>query len=313
MPTFCRRGCRKVRMLLGLYLDQRIQFYINEDDIRREQIRQRTSQLQADLWAAVRGPATDQPTPVAALVLAGMNNVINSQGYTQAAFWNRIPNAAWLLMAAIALCANVLFGYRSRKGPGTRIVLPFVISIAWLLIADIDAPRHGLIRISRQNLRVWRGRWGADSSRGKCGILPRRRCCDEIASAPHAPQPSQGPRRRPHQRRSRRRRLQLQPAPPLVPELLRVLLWILCAASQPHLRERCWETFFTNDNSEVEIRRGQAQAELPSGLSSSRRCQCCRWCRSEGSCPHHLPCTRHRAGGHGAAECEVDQHHHHPS
>ena len=34
----------KVRMLLGLYLDQRIQFYINEDDIGREQIRQRTSQ-----------------------------------------------------------------------------------------------------------------------------------------------------------------------------------------------------------------------------------------------------------------------------
>jgi hypothetical protein len=32
-----------VRMLLGLYLDQRIEFYINEDDIKREQISQRTS------------------------------------------------------------------------------------------------------------------------------------------------------------------------------------------------------------------------------------------------------------------------------
>ena len=119
----------------------------------REQIRQRTSQLQADLWAAVRGPATDQPTPVTALVLAGMNDVINSQGYTQAAFWNRIPIAAWLLMAAIALCANVLFGFRSRMGPRKlAFVLPFVISIAWLLIADIDAPRHGLIRVRPQNL-----------------------------------------------------------------------------------------------------------------------------------------------------------------
>jgi hypothetical protein len=105
-----------VRKLLGLYLDQRVQFYTNEDDIRREHINQRTSQLQADLWAAVRGPAAEQPTPIAALVLAGMNDVINSQGYTQAAFWNRIPTAAWVLMAAIALCSNVLFGYRSRKG-----------------------------------------------------------------------------------------------------------------------------------------------------------------------------------------------------
>jgi predicted exporter len=142
-------------MLLGLYLDQRIEFYINEDDIKREQISQRTSQLQADLWTAVRGVAADQPaTPIAALVLSGINDVINSQGYTQAAFWNRIPTAAWLLMAAIALCSNVLFGYRSRKGATRKLstVLPFVISIAMLLIADIDASRHGLIRISPQNL-----------------------------------------------------------------------------------------------------------------------------------------------------------------
>jgi len=44
-----------------------------------------------------------QPTPVMLLVLAGMNDVINSQGYTQAAFWNRIPRAVWWLMATIAL------------------------------------------------------------------------------------------------------------------------------------------------------------------------------------------------------------------
>src|SRR5260370_23151516 len=78
-----------VRKLLGLYLDQRIEFYINEDDVKREQISQRTSQLQADLWTAVRGGTADQPAPIAALVLSGMNDVINSQGYTQAAFWNR--------------------------------------------------------------------------------------------------------------------------------------------------------------------------------------------------------------------------------
>jgi hypothetical protein len=30
-----------------------------------------------------------------ALVLAGMNDVINSRGYTQAAFWNRLPVAVW--------------------------------------------------------------------------------------------------------------------------------------------------------------------------------------------------------------------------
>ena len=126
-----------VRSLLGAYLDQRILFYINQDDTRQTQIDQLTSKLQGDLWVAVRGPATAQPTPVAALVLAGMNDVINSQGYTQAAFWNRLPVAVWWLMMAIALCSNVLFGFRSRDGKAARklaFVLPFVIAIAFLLI-----------------------------------------------------------------------------------------------------------------------------------------------------------------------------------
>src|SRR3984893_1050958 len=113
-----------VRKLLGDYVDQRILFYLNRDDTRRTRIDQRTSQLQADLWTAVLGPAAAQPTPAAALALAGMNDVINSQGYTQAAFWNRIPNAAWVLMAAIALCCNVLFGYQSRNGGAAgRLIL----------------------------------------------------------------------------------------------------------------------------------------------------------------------------------------------
>src|SRR5260221_8139024 len=61
-----------VRKLLGLYLDQRIEFYINEDDTRRMRIDERTGQLQADHWSAVPGPATAPPTPVAALALASM-------------------------------------------------------------------------------------------------------------------------------------------------------------------------------------------------------------------------------------------------
>ena len=144
-----------VRKLLVAYTNLRIQFYLNEDDVRRIEIDRQTTKLQADLWLAVRGTAANQPGPIAALVLSGMNDVINSQGYTQAAFWNRIPTAAWLLMAAIALCSNVLFGYRSQKSADIRklsMVLPFLISIAMLLIADIDAPRHGLIRVSPQNL-----------------------------------------------------------------------------------------------------------------------------------------------------------------
>jgi len=142
-----------VRKLLGDYLDQRILFYINTEDAERERIDQRTIQLQGELWAAVRGPAADRQTPVNALVLAGMNDVLNSQGYTQAAYWNRIPAAAWCLLAAIALCCAVLLGYRARHPRRLVFVLPLVVSISLLLIADIDAPLHGLIQVSPQSLQ----------------------------------------------------------------------------------------------------------------------------------------------------------------
>ena len=84
-----------------------------------------------------------------------MNDVLNSQGYTQAAWSNRIPLAAWALMAAIAVCSSLLVGYGSRSsGEGRRLllVLPLVVAIAFMLIADIDTPRHGLIKVIPQNL-----------------------------------------------------------------------------------------------------------------------------------------------------------------
>jgi hypothetical protein len=85
----------KVRALLKTYLDQRIQFYSAQDEPEARRIDNSTAQLQTDLWSAVRAPAAAQPTPIVALAVSGMNDVLNSQGYTQAAWWNRIPTAAW--------------------------------------------------------------------------------------------------------------------------------------------------------------------------------------------------------------------------
>lgn len=144
-----------VRALLRKYLDLRVSFYgtRNERDLR--QIDTDTAQLQAKMWSAVQASAEARPTPIVALAVSGMNDVLNSQGYTQAAWWNRIPIAAWGLMIATAICCNVLVGYGVRgsdgKG-GMLLVLPLVVSISFLLIADIDSPRGGLIHVAPQNL-----------------------------------------------------------------------------------------------------------------------------------------------------------------
>ena len=149
----------RVRELLRKYLDERILFYEAHDEQAFQQINARTAQLQSDLWSAIRTPATAQPTFVMALVVAGMNDVLNSQGYTQAAFWNRIPHAAWALMVAIAIAANLLVGYKARPTRKQGIwfevfqfLLPLIVAIAFFLIADLDSPRRGVIRVVPQNL-----------------------------------------------------------------------------------------------------------------------------------------------------------------
>jgi hypothetical protein len=145
----------RVHALLRDYLDQRILFYQTRDQRQLQQVNARTDRLEAELWSAVRVPATAQQTPVLALVLSGMNDVLNSQGYTQAAWWNRTPIGAWGLMATVAICSCLLVGYtahRAMEGFVRLLVLPVVLSIAFFLIADLDSPRHGAIRVLPQNL-----------------------------------------------------------------------------------------------------------------------------------------------------------------
>jgi hypothetical protein len=145
----------RTKDLLQQYLEQRILFYSKQDKEKIWTIRQKTDELQDALWKEVMPIARTQTSPTNALIISGMNDVLNSQGYVQAAWWNRIPYAAWSLMAAIAVCANLLVGFGARnfkKNVGLFMIFPFVTSVSFFLIADIDSPRGGVIRIEPRNL-----------------------------------------------------------------------------------------------------------------------------------------------------------------
>jgi hypothetical protein len=151
LPT----GRDDVRRLLRDYLEQRILYYEARHPEALTRINAETAQLQAQMWDAVKSGIASEQTPITWLVVAGMNTVINSQGYTQAAWWNRIPTAAWLLLEFIAVCATAMVGLSWHGGRSTGLlmgVLPGIVSAALLLIADIDSPRSGLIHVKPVNL-----------------------------------------------------------------------------------------------------------------------------------------------------------------
>lgn len=143
----------RVRRLLKDFLRQRIAFYEIRNEAHVQQINTITNQLETELWAIIEGAAVAQPTQIVALAASGMNDVLNDRSYTQAAWWNRIPAAAWDLMISIAVLCNLMLGYGAyRTGTHLFLVLPLALSISFLLISDLDAPRGGIIRIAPQNL-----------------------------------------------------------------------------------------------------------------------------------------------------------------
>jgi ABC-type branched-subunit amino acid transport system permease subunit len=143
----------KIRALLKNYLCQRILYYEAGQGEKLSEINGQTTRLQVEMWNEIVPPTSASPTQVGALVVSGMNNVLNSQGYTQAAWWNRIPIAAWILVVLISVFCNLLIGYSVHEHSNyLLLILPAALSIALFLIADIDSPRGGTIHVHPQNL-----------------------------------------------------------------------------------------------------------------------------------------------------------------
>ena len=84
----------RVRTLRSKCHDERILFYTTRKERGLAAINAETAKLEGEMWAAAAAPATTQPSPTVALAVAGMNEVIDAQGFTQAAWLNRVPIAA---------------------------------------------------------------------------------------------------------------------------------------------------------------------------------------------------------------------------
>jgi ABC-type branched-subunit amino acid transport system permease subunit len=148
----------KIRALLKNYLYLRILYYEAGQGKKLSEINGQTARLQSEMWTAVVRPTSAQPTPVGALVVSGMNDVLNSQGYTQAAWWNRIPIAAWTLLIVISVFCNLLIGYSVHgRSNYLLLILPIALAVSFFLIADIDSPRGGTIHVHPQNLESLAG------------------------------------------------------------------------------------------------------------------------------------------------------------
>ena len=143
----------KARALLRAYADARISFYRNREPEQQRKTDAEATRMLDQLWGTIAPEAEARPTAVAALVASGMNDVMNSQGYTLAAWRNRLPVEVWMLLILVATCSSFLIGVGAEKlSVTTRAILPVTVSLAFLLIADVEGPRSGWVQVEPTNL-----------------------------------------------------------------------------------------------------------------------------------------------------------------
>lgn len=144
-----------IKAALVRYVKLRLADYRTGNPIELARINKATADLQSELLRMATQVAQDKPTPISAVVVAGMNDVLNSQDYAEAARINHIPVGAWILMIVIALFGCVVQGYGAKGNLRSGLLLttvPITVALSLALIADIDSPRGGIIHVQPQNL-----------------------------------------------------------------------------------------------------------------------------------------------------------------
>lgn len=146
-----------LQQLLARYVDLRVEFYkAGSDEAKQDAINARSDRLHGELWRNTMAVAASKPGPVTALLVASMNDVIDSHGLRLASLRNHVPALIFWLLFAVAALTSGLTGYAAgfsrRPGWLPALTVLLIISLVIIVILDIDRPRRGLIQTGQSSM-----------------------------------------------------------------------------------------------------------------------------------------------------------------
>ena len=117
----------------------------------------RSEQNQAAMWRVTVNEVKTSDSPAVSLFTASLNDLIDLDAKRQAATRNHVPGSVWLLLMLVSVTVCWTTGYSTGLGDSGRlvlsmIVLPVLLTAVITIIADLDNPQRGLIKVSQQSM-----------------------------------------------------------------------------------------------------------------------------------------------------------------
>jgi hypothetical protein len=151
LPDVQRLSTRK---LLRDYVD--IRFPTTMRTTSTDQLLKRSKQIQQQLWTEAVIAAEHDPRSVPnGLFMASLNNLIDLHATrVMASLRNRMPLPVWMVLFVVGVLSFFTIGYqagltKTSRSP-TTLVLAVIFGVVLCLVADLDRPTEGSLRVSQE-------------------------------------------------------------------------------------------------------------------------------------------------------------------
>jgi len=147
-----------LRSAIERYARLRLDYLTVTDRDRNREIIAQTSVMQNDIWRHTQALARARPDPIAASMIASVNEVIDLSLSERFSFSNRVPvYLIWAVLWGSVLSIGAMqyqFGVTQRRHPFLKGLLMFMWTGAIMVIVDLNRPRLGELRVDPAPL-IW--------------------------------------------------------------------------------------------------------------------------------------------------------------
>ena len=145
----------EARNLLREYVDARLEAVQQPGKL--EQAIARSEELQNRLWSQAVAATEKERSPMTSLFVQSLNEVIDLHATRiMAGLQSRVPAVIWIVLYLLGFLAMVILGYQGGLANSKRSVAVVALivgfSLVLVLIADLDRPGQGILRVSQQSM-----------------------------------------------------------------------------------------------------------------------------------------------------------------